>query len=395
MRVLFIPFPLPTHCYQQMPVAWALRSAGHEVRIASAQPGARDAITRTGMIATEVGGAFDLMGPLSETVQDPFGEPPAPGEFRRRHSASLEAFGKVAELLATDLTAFARWWKPDLVITDPMVTVAPLISETLGIPLVRHLFGPDIIRQMAFPGSGSPVEGDVREVWPARLVEIYDRFGIEVRADYAVRTIDQVPTSLQLPGGPNRLPVRYVPYNGPGVVPEWLRRAPERRRVCVTWGTVASKLKGDKSFLVPDILEALSSLDVEVVATLSTSDRELLGEPPSGVRVVDSLPLHLLLPSCDVLVQQGGAGAMLTAASVGVPQVCVGQYRDQWFNAELLAATGAGVDLSAQPEADAVKAAVSTLLSDTKPAEAAARLRDEIQAMPPPAGIVPALEELV
>jgi UDP:flavonoid glycosyltransferase YjiC (YdhE family) len=396
MRVLFIPFPLPTHYLHQVPLAWALRAAGHEVRIAAAHENVRETIIKSGMIAVEVGGAYNLMGALAQSVQIEQDRPLEPGEFQRKHRTLLDEYGKVAELMATDMVTFSRWWKPDLVITDPLVTIAPLVSESIGVPLVRHLFGPDVIRHMGLPGSGKPVEGDVREAWPSRLVEIYDRFKVEVRADYAVGTVDNCPPSVQLPGVPNRLPVRYVPYNGAGVAPSWLRRQPERPRVCVTWGTVTSRLKGAEGFQIPAILDALASLDVEVVAALSAADRELLGQPPAGVRVVEQLPLHLLLPTCDALVQQGGTGAMLTAASFGVPQVIVAQIRDEIFNADLLAASGAGLGLRAATiDADQVKVGVSALLGDTGLRAAATRLREEMAAMPTPADLVRTLEPLV
>ncbi|AXK36495.1 DUF1205 domain-containing protein [Streptomyces armeniacus] len=378
MRVLFIPYFIPSHYLHQAATAWAFRAAGHEVRVAAGQPGVADAVTRSGMVAVPVGGDYDLLARMATATQEQPVEQQAPGEFRRRNAEALKEYAEAVTAIADDLVAFAGAWRPDLVVADPMVTFAPVVSEPLGVPLVRHLFGPDLIRKLGFPASGAPVDGDIREAWPAPLVGIYDRYGVEPRPDFAVRTVDSCPAVLQLPGVPNRLPMRYVPYNGPGVTPGWLREDPGRPRVCVTWGTVNTTLRGaeDAQGQLRGVLEALTALDVDVVAALSASDRELLGEPPAGVRVAEQLPLHLLLPGCDAILHHGGGGAMLTAAALGVPQVVCAQSTDQALNGEHIAAAGIGLALPPrEPDAAAVKSAMARVLTEDTARTAAARLR--------------------
>ncbi|WP_208884152.1 nucleotide disphospho-sugar-binding domain-containing protein [Streptomyces armeniacus] len=392
MRVLFIPLSVPTHYFHQVSMAWAFRAAGHEVRVAGEAP-VLDAVLRSGMPAVPAGEGFDFVATDARGVRL---EALPEDEARKRNEARLDEFGSAAAVLAGDLVRFAGRWRPDVVIADPMASVAPVVAETAGVPLVRHLFGPDLTRHLGYPGSGVPLDGDPRDAYPERILELYDRFGVEARADYALRHLDPTPAALQVPGMPNRLPVRYVPYNGPGVAPGWLRQPPARTRVCVTYGTVTSTLRGAEGFQVPRILRALTDLDVEVVAALSASDRELLGEPPAGVRVVEQLPLHLLLPSCAAIFHQGGAGALLTAAALGVPQVVGAQHTDQILNARQLESAGAGVFLPpGEADGDGIKKAVSHVLSDASVRAAAAEVRAEIQEQPTPAGVVRTLEELI
>ena len=54
MRVLFTVNPEKAHYFAMVPLAWALRTAGHEVRVAS-QPRFADEITQSGLTAVPVG----------------------------------------------------------------------------------------------------------------------------------------------------------------------------------------------------------------------------------------------------------------------------------------------------------------------------------------------------
>ncbi|MFC4116902.1 nucleotide disphospho-sugar-binding domain-containing protein [Nonomuraea zeae] len=395
MRVLFIPLAWPSHYMPMATQAWAMRAAGHDVRVAG-QPGVVDAILRSGMTAVPVGGGYDLLAGLAE-VQRRLSQPAsmgaarqlAPEELAKILSARMTPHVKAAEAMADDLAAFTRSWRPDLVIADPTALVAPLVTEPEGIPLVRHLFGPDVSRHIGFPGAGLPPER-----WPGELVELYKRFGVLPRADYAVHTVDPCPARLQVPV-PARLPVRCVPYNGPGVLPGWLHDPPGRPRVCVSWSTTTAVpgLQSPDRSKVADMLRVLAGLDVEAVVTVRDG-AAFAREHGDAVRAVENLPLNLLLPTCDAIVHHGGAGTMLTAAYHGVPQVIVAPVPDQSFNADLLADTGAGVSLKAESaDAGDIESGVAKVLFDDRTRDAAALLRQEMLAQPSPAQVVTTLEE--
>src|ERR1700690_1554447 len=71
MRVLFLTPPaIRSHLYIQAPLAWALRTAGHDVRVAS-QPDLIDDIMRTGLTAVSVG---DVMAEALEEVDEEGGQ---------------------------------------------------------------------------------------------------------------------------------------------------------------------------------------------------------------------------------------------------------------------------------------------------------------------------------
>ncbi|MFI9045275.1 nucleotide disphospho-sugar-binding domain-containing protein [Streptomyces sp. NPDC053427] len=419
MRVLFVAAAMKPHFYHLVTLAWAFRAAGHDVRVAG-QPAIVEQVKQSGLPAVSVGAGYDYMDSLRELFNDPSIDlasirkrmTQAAGDGRRTNRDTKELLGltpeqqrmretvtygpyaKMAEAMAEDLVPFARAWRPDLVVTDPLPYVSALVAEVLRVPLVRHLWGPYSVRQLA--GHGAPTAGTMVDSWPASLVELFERYGAAVSPDHARVTIDPTPVRLQIDDVPNRLPVRYVPYNGSGVVPAWLSEPPERPRVCVTWGTTTGFLTSREEFVVPTILKELAELDVEVVATLSNEDRERLGPLGERIRVVEGLPLDWLLPTCQAVVSQAGGGTMLTAVAHGIPQVTIPQTTDQPFNATKLQRAGAGrvVDLDDLKSGD-IRDAASAVLYDESVREAARGLREEIMSQPSPAELVGTLEQLV
>src|SRR5262249_35212626 len=146
---------------------------------------------------------------------------------------------------------------------------------------------------------------------------------------------------------------------------------------------------------VPNILAALSDMDIEIVVTAKRADLELLGAVPTNTRPVERLPLGALLPSCDAIVHQGGAGTTMTAAYHGVPQLAGGVLGDQEVNAARLVEVGAGIALpAASASADEIAGAVSRLLADSDVRRGADTLRGEILEHRPPNEVADQLRAL-
>ena len=416
MKVMFIPWGQATHYFWLVPLAWAFRAAGDEVRVAS-HPGAADAIKRSGMSVTVVGEAYDFLSGVKEVLGDWRRDmatireissatdsreyalaPDYIAQIRKRFLArQMTPYTKAAQVMADDVVQLARAWQPDLVISDPLVMAAPLAARAAGAPLVHLQWGPAIHRV----NGEFPCNGASPDLWPDDLRDLYARHGVEPAAEPAAATVDPCPASLQYDGAiPSRIPARFVPYNGTGDAPRWLTEPPRRPRICVTWGTITTTLGGTEGFLVPRILDALAAFDVEVVVALTAADRRLLGNDlPGQVRVTENLPLHLLLPSCDAIIHQGGGGTMLTAASFGLPQLVVAGIDDSvvtdMANGERIVAAGAGVSLSwADASHETITAGIKTIVSGQATRQAARNLRDEIHAQPAPAAITATLRQL-
>ncbi|MFJ9520155.1 nucleotide disphospho-sugar-binding domain-containing protein [Kitasatospora sp. NPDC101801] len=392
LRVLVTASGWPTHYMAMVPLAWALRAAGHEIRVA-AQPSMRPAVVRSGMPMVPVGPDVDYLAVRRRTLpQERADGTPGTAEDIRAAAEADDGglFGAWAEATGAaldDTVAFARAWRPDLVIGDTMAPAGLVAAHVLGVPGVRHLWGPDIL--------GSEGGEKLLDILPGYW-EPYRRHGLDLRGtDPAHRTVSPCPPSLQAPPAPTRLQLRWPPYNGPGTVPDWADRPGDRPRIALTWGTSTTGVLDGGGTPPAEVLAGLAGLDAEIVVAVTAEERERLGTPPPGVRVLENLPLHVLLPGCALLVHQGGFMTALTAAHHGVPQLLLPQLPNQISDAEVLAGSGAARVLpTGRTSAAEVRAAAEEVLGEGSYAEAARRLRAEILAQPTPREVAETLCEL-
>ncbi|MFM9368695.1 nucleotide disphospho-sugar-binding domain-containing protein [Streptomyces sp. Da 82-17] len=381
MRVLFTSWAWPTHYHHMVPLAWALRAAGHDVR-AAVPPSLTGVVAASGIPAVAVGhDGVDAVARIRDYIPGRVPAPAAPATGARGPRA-VSLFADLAAAMADDLVAFGRQWRPDLVVHEPTAYAGPLAAAVLGVPAARFPWGADLM----YHAAAVDLEREVM----APLCERFGLPGVDLLGDL---TIDACPTAMQVPAGRpvERLPVRYVPYNGAGTLPVPLPPAERARpRVCVTWGTTVGRLD-EEMFLLPRVVEALDPLDVGIVVAVAREQRRLLGTLPDRVKVMESVPLHAVLPHCDAVVGHGGAGTLLTGLACGLPQLVVPQLVDHTFNARQFAATGAGTVLdkdTAREAPEALRAAVQDLIDTPSYAKAAREVRAEIAARPAPADLV-------
>ncbi|WP_158890395.1 activator-dependent family glycosyltransferase [Amycolatopsis anabasis] len=415
MRVLFATYSEKTLFLAMAPLAWALRTAGHEVRIAS-QPKLVDAITNSGLTAVPVGRdhiMWDLMKLGGET-EVARGGPPPPFDIAeyppdkitwdhllRGYEEVVPVNKLINERMIGDLVAFARHWRPDLVIWEPDTYAAPIAAKASGAVHARLLWSLDffgIARRhfVRLKQEQRPEErADPLADWLGAHAR---RHGFEFTEDMTVGrfTIDQFPASLRMETDLQYVPMRYVPYNGTAVIPDWLREPPRRPRVCLTLGTTATDRFGGFAVSVGEILHALSDLDIELVATLPDGERDKLGRIPDNARIVPFVPLHALLPTCSAVIHHAGFGTLCTAGLYEVPQLVLPDHFDEPPLARRLVEQGAALGMPArEATGDKVRDQLVQLLEDPSFRHDAARLRDEMLAMPAPNDLVPELEKLV
>lgn len=407
MRVLFAPLPEKSHLYCMVPLAWSFVAAGHEVRVAAA-PALREAITGAGLTAVPVGsdvGIHERMAELpdSQDFDTASWSRCGPGEIGldellHRYELSVPfGFALYNDPVLDDLVAFAREWRPDLVVRDPIAYAAGIAAEACGAPHVRLLWCADVwgrtratFRQLRNSDTPDPLAE-----WLAACGEPHGvAFSEELAGGLA--TIDMQPSELRLPSELRQLPMRYIAHNGPATVWDWLRRPPTRQRVCLTLGTSNIEGYGDDYVSVASVLDVLADADIEVVAALAPAQRAKLDDIPENARIVDDVALHTLLPTCSAIIHHGGFGSSATALDHAVPQLVVStSVSDHEVRGRALERAGAGVLLHhshATPRA--VRQSLQHLLDDPSPAVAARRLRDAARAMPAPADVVGELEQL-
>ncbi|GHF10098.1 DUF1205 domain-containing protein [Streptomyces griseoluteus] len=387
MRVLMINTPVSTHLTPLVPLAWALRAAGHEVLVLGRED-VLGAAASAGLNAVSIGDWLKLDDILVERLggKRPLQSWGRPALDQLSNVGSLW-MPQTLEVLPAYLD-LARDFGPDLVLSDPIEFISLIVGEDLGVPVVQQRWGVD------------PISDQVRGAGETWFKDILAERGLTGLPRPAV-LLDPCPPSLQLAGVTPGTPMRYVPFNGNGRLPEWLRRdARERgtaRRVAVSLGGRTLAYNGVP--LMRNILDALGSLpDIEVLATVEEEYREALGEVPGNVRVIDPVPLHLLLGSCHAIVHHGGSGTAMTASAFGLPQLVLPQLADQFWHGDALARVGAAITIDSverQDEPEPVREAAAALLGDPAYEKAAGELRAEIAAMPAPSRVVTDLEKLV
>lgn len=372
MRVLFTTWAWPSHLYPMVPLAWALRAAGHDVALAG-PPALETTAAGTGLPFAAVGSDVDAVAMFRELATPP--ARPA-GDGRPR---VLGVFRRLATATAGDLIRFAHGWRPDLVVAEPTAWSGFVCAAALGVPAVRFLYGLDLL---------APLAEYVRE----ELAPLAAGLGAADVDPYAAPTIDPCPPGLRLGARQPRHPLRYVPFNGPGTA---YRLPPVTRpRVALTWGYTMAKL-GSPYFFAREALAALGEMDdIEVAVVTDRGQRDLLGPMPGNALPVESVPLDAVLDSCDAVVAHGGAGSLMTALCHGLPQVLVPQLPDHAAHARRLAEAGAGA-VCPRPEAtpDRLRELVRDVLDRADHRNAATRLRDEIAEQPSPIEVARELGE--
>lgn len=130
--------------------------------------------------------------------------------------------------------------------------------------------------------------------------------------------------------------------------------------VVVTQGTLAT----DVTQLVLPTLEALAGEDVIVVAATADADPAALARAmPANARGGGFLPFHHLLPKADVLVTNGGFGAVNHALSLGVPLVVAGDSEEKPEIGMRVAWAEAGIHLATgHPSPELLRSAVNDVL---------------------------------
>jgi UDP:flavonoid glycosyltransferase YjiC (YdhE family) len=376
MRVLFTTFPIASHFFPMVPLAWSLRAAGHSVRVAC-PPAFAPAVASSGVPALPVGTDVDAGRIWQGYVPGTVAGGTAAQHDGDRSARAMRMFTAVADAMRDDLLDHARAWRPDLVVYEPRAYAGLIVAGTLGVPAVRHLWGTD------YTSIRWPVEEPALRPFLAKA-------GLDVVDPFGALTLDPCPPSLQLDGCPDGWRMRYIPYNGTGTVPLWLDTPPERPRICLTWGTSPLAAGRLETFL--QLLSRLDNPDIEIVLAVAASSRVRDRVPP-GVRIVEMMPLHLLLSSCSVLVHQGGCGTALTAVARGVPQYVLPLVADGRINGRQIADRGAGLTA----ELDEVsptefQRAVEALGSDATFRRTTHELRAEMGAQSSPAHVVQMLE---
>ncbi|WP_380140737.1 nucleotide disphospho-sugar-binding domain-containing protein [Kibdelosporangium aridum] len=373
-------------------LAWALRSGGHDVILATS--GVVGAAQRSGLPIVDVASGFDLVKLGDQIAPDKAervrlmrmsadawakyacGEP-QPQDARSDFLGRM--FSTMADVMADGTVRLAEEWQPDAVIYSPVQGAGILAAAKAEIPAVMH---------GVMPVAHAMLANAFPEVLLSRMKDTFARHGLDVPAP-DVTSISIALESLRV-GPAVGWPMRYIPFDGGGAVPDWVFSRRDRPRVAITLGTVAPGL--GRFAELSWIGDVARHVDAEFVLMVGDDvDRIQFANLPANVRTCGWIPFGALLRNCSAVIHHGGAGTMLGALTFGLPQLLLPEGGDHFINAE--AGVRAGLAMTADHEAVTADQVDELLTSRVlrKNAQAAA---DEMRTMPPPADLVPRIIEL-
>ena len=377
MRVLFSTTPLDGHFRPLLPLARALRSAGHEVAFAT-EASWHAQVVAEGFDALPAGGPHsDALAHLERFADELHAVPldqRRPLVFTHLFAES-HATAKLPELLEV-----ARAWRPDAVVYESGDLAAPAVAAALELPVAHHSFG--VMIPLAVLERASV---HMAPLWRSVGVEP-DRHAGAFRGLY----IDLCPPSFawEQPLG-DTIQLRTEPAGAEGA-PDWLDGL-EQPLIYVTLGTAFNRPE-----LFRPLLDALDGSISALVTTGRNVDPLSLGSWSPNIHIERFVPQAQVLPRCAAVVAHAGSGSVLGALAHGLALVLVPQGADQFDNAARCATAGAAVVI--RPEeltADAVRLALRRVLDEASFGEAARRVQAEIAAMPAADEVAARLEAYV
>ncbi|MBM7167520.1 glycosyltransferase family 1 protein [Streptomyces sp. G44] len=366
LRVMATPSPAVGHFFPIVPFLWALRAAGHDVRVVVPAFFAG--------IVLQSGLPVIATAPALETAAAQTA-PGAPEDLEPGTVATYRRLGRVAQMMQSDVDRVVEQWRPHLVISDPMDYAGRRAAAVHALSYVEHWIG-QALPEAPLTEAAHDVFGPASKVWP----------GIAGNPSFA--QIDPCPPAFQQPWAAASTHTRYVPYNGPALLPEWLpQRDPDRPRVLITLGTIISQSE-EAPQLLSRAVDAAAALGADVV--VAGNKKVVPADVVARVHAAQWLPIGLVAQHFDLVVHHGGSGTTMSSLAHGVPQVACPSVLDQDANAMRLEETGTGrrVSHSAALNTHALSEAVEQVLRDAAFTRTAAAMRAQNQSAQPPAEAV-------
>jgi MGT family glycosyltransferase len=331
-------------------------------------------------------------------------------------------FIDAAPATITDLERVLAEFPADVLVADPLVVAAPMVSERGGPPFARiattrlGIYSRDTPPPGLGRSPGAGLRGRLRDRaltvlhrhvlfrrTTLHLDDVRHAMGLPRRRRSAFDQFLSPWLFLQDTAEAFEYPRRDLPpqvhFIG-ALVPEpadfdrpvwWPELHADRPVVLVTLSTVANA----RANLIGPAVEAFAGEDLTVIITTGSGEFTLPETLPDNVHVEPFVPHASVMPHVDVFVTNGGYGGVQVALSHGVPMVVAGVTEEKPDIAARIAWSGAGVRLPTDaPSSDVLRAAVRQVLNDGRYAKAAARIATDLGRHDAAAEAVELLEEL-
>ncbi|MGX5694232.1 glycosyltransferase [Dermacoccus abyssi] len=363
----------PASAFAIGPLASALRTAGHEVLVASFEEmtgavlgvGLPSVVVAKGHTTESIKAAHDGH-PAIEYPHEPAQEMPYLGHW----------FGRQGNYVFEDLVDIARLWQADVLIAGSLGHGAEVAARFLGIPFIR-------------------------QSWDVFDIHGYEEYVVEEMADQLAKIgMDELPEpTLEIDVCPPSLAtsgtlMRWTPHNTPCRIEPWMIQAPDASRICLTMGSfryadprVMDRLLG--------LLGELTRIGPEVVVAIGEDKAQIVRDQFPQVRA-GWIPLEFILPSSDLLIHPAGGLTAINAVNTATPQLLLNPFEAFIPTLKRFTDQGSARTLYRDEGTPAAVAQVATeMLRDPGYALKARELAEDASTSPTAAGLVPVIERLV
>jgi UDP:flavonoid glycosyltransferase YjiC (YdhE family) len=382
MKVLFTSLRTTSHFLPLVPFLQACQRRGHEVAVA-APADIAERVAATGAAFFPFGHPGDAgLGPIWARLRT------IPEEDRTRVVIGEIFADACAGAALPGLMETVQRFAPSIIVRESQEYAAVIVGDKLGIPHVRVSI------------TAASKDDELLSYALPSLDKHRANFGAP--PDPGGASIANEPALTLFPaafGAPQFAHAEFLRFRAPRAaappLPDWWPRSARDPFVYVTLGTVAGSVDTVRD-TYRKVLAAVGGLPLRVLFTVGAElPLDSLGEVPANVRVERFVPQDDVLPHAQAVLCHGGSGTVLGALAAGVPLVVVPMFADQPYNAERVAAAGAGLAIPQQDaRPDNVRQALMRVLAEDSFRASAQAIASEMAALPPVEDAGLALERL-
>lgn len=385
-RFLFSTTPGFGHLHPLVPLARALRHAGHDVAFAGRaflEPRVQAA-----------GFAFFPVGTDREAD-------PAYRRFKEQRARMTPGFetelfiysrlfcGIMPRLMTPGLVEVGRSWKPDMFVREAAEYGSVIAAEHLGLPHATVSFAAALRTLSVFEKGAAERLDPIRQSWDLPpdpdLSSLYRHLYLGYSpTGFALQDVGVPGGSHPLPATTQLIRPQFYDDAQNESLPDWFAHLPPQPNVYVTLGTEVNNEPEFYPRVLQTIITGLRDAPINLIVTLGRDkDPADFGPQPANVHIERYIPQSLLLKHCDLMVMHGGSNSLLAAVDVGLPLVIVPLIADQFFNAHVAQSIRLGqVVQLGELNATAVRAAVDQVLDNPIYRQNALRLQAELHSLP-------------
>ncbi len=374
------------HFHPLMPLARALKEAGHEIAFAtglSRQP----TVEKAGFTFFRMGG--DLAAD-AEYQQVKAQLETMPLNLENELLTYPRLFVGISTRLRTPhLVEIARSWQPDMFIREAGAYDAVIAAEYLGLPHAVVAFAAALKGHAVFEREAAAQLDPIRQQWglppDPGLTALYRYLHLSYSPpSFSLSNVGRPELPEDIPPTTHFIRPEFFDQSGNESLPAWVAQLPPQPTVYVTLGTEVNGEPDLYPRVLQTIIAGLCDAPINLIVTLGRGkDPADFGPQPPNVHIEPYIPQSLLLPHCDLMVMHGGSNSLLAALDIGLPTVVVPLIADQFFNAHVMQNLGVGqVVPREQLTPESIRAAMEEVLANPLYRQNTEWLQAEMHALP-------------